>query len=118
MVDFCYSLWEEGRQLIENQRPFFPGLQGDKVLKLGLSVLVGLLFGALVSLNPYLPLPSNLQKIVFVIPFAFAVVTLFKNLEKVRAADFSVDPVDCNHCDFMHVCRVDANALESAGGEA
>lgn len=38
------------------------------------------------------------------------------NVARLRAADFSVDPLDCELCDFRHVCRVDVNALQSAAG--
>ncbi|MBU1693285.1 MAG: PD-(D/E)XK nuclease family protein [Verrucomicrobia bacterium] len=38
---------------------------------------------------------------------------LAANLARLRAADFSVDPLDCNYCDFNHICRVDVNAMES-----
>lgn len=43
---------------------------------------------------------------------------LVENLSRLRAADFSVDPLDCEYCDFSHVCRVDVTALESAANAA
>lgn len=46
------------------------------------SLMVGLLFGALVVFSPYLPFPSNFQKLFLIIPFAFMVVILFNNLER------------------------------------
>ena len=42
--------------------------------------------------------------------------TLAAHLARLRAADFSVDPLDCEYCEFGRVCRVDVNALESAAG--
>jgi len=55
------------------QRSFF---------ELGLAVVVGLLFAALVVLSPYLPVSSDFQKLVLVAPFAFTLVILFNNLER------------------------------------
>ncbi|HOW98348.1 MAG TPA: PD-(D/E)XK nuclease family protein [Kiritimatiellia bacterium] len=40
------------------------------------------------------------------------------NMERLRAADFAVDPLDCDLCDFRHICRVDVNALQSAAAGA
>ncbi len=42
---------------------------------------------------------------------------LVANLGRLKAADFSVDPLDCEYCDFEHICRVDVNAMEMAGSE-
>ena len=44
--------------------------------------MVGILFGALVILSPYLPLSADFQKLILVVPFAFTLVMLFNNLEK------------------------------------
>lgn len=41
---------------------------------------------------------------------------LLANTGRLADADFSVDPLDCTHCDFQHVCRVDVNALEGIAG--
>jgi O-antigen ligase len=50
--------------------------------ELGLALLIGILFGALVILSPYLPVTSDFQKLVLVAPFAFTLAILFNNLEK------------------------------------
>jgi hypothetical protein len=55
----------------------------DKNLwELGFVLLVGLFLGALVVSSPYLPISSGFQKILLVIPFAFTLVILFNNLER------------------------------------
>ena len=79
--------------MIEKNRRFFPNFQSHKVWELGLSLLVGILFGALVVSSPYLPVPSEWQKLVFVIPIAFALVMVFKNLEKLILAAIAIGVV-------------------------
>ncbi len=55
-----------------------------------MSLIVGLLLGLLVGLAPSLPLSSDLQKLVLVIPFALTVVILFNNLEKLILAAIAI----------------------------
>jgi O-antigen ligase len=43
---------------------------------------LGVIFGVLVILSPYLPIPSDFQKIALVFPFAFTLVILFNNIER------------------------------------
>jgi O-antigen ligase len=71
-------------------RRFFPDFHDRKFVELGLSLLVGLLFGALVVIPPYLPLPSDWQKLVMVVPFGFAVVMLVKNLDRLILAAMAI----------------------------
>jgi O-antigen ligase len=52
------------------------------LFELGLALLFGTLFGALVILSPYLPVSSDFQKLILVVPFAFTLVILFNNLER------------------------------------
>jgi hypothetical protein len=42
---------------------------------------------------------------------------LSENVERLRSADFAVDPLDCEHCEFAHICRVDVNALAAQAAE-
>ena len=61
---------------------FTNNLNQAKLWELGLSLVIGLLFGFLVVFSPYLPISSDFQKLVLVIPFAFTLVMLFNNLER------------------------------------
>ncbi len=53
-----------------------------KLWELALSLVVGLLFAFLVVYSPYLPISSDFQKLVLVIPFAFTAAILFNNLDR------------------------------------
>ena len=57
-------------------------IPNHNLFELGLSLLIGIMFGVLVVITPNLPLSSDWQKIVLVIPFAFMFVVLFNNPEK------------------------------------
>ncbi|NJD57833.1 MAG: O-antigen ligase family protein [Anaerolineae bacterium] len=49
---------------------------------MAIAILLSLVFGALVVLSPYLPVPSAFQKLILVIPFIFTLAILINNLER------------------------------------
>lgn len=53
-----------------------------KLWELGLSIVVSVLLAALVITYPYLPLPSDFQKLLLFVPFAITLVILFNNLQR------------------------------------
>lgn len=52
------------------------------VFEIAIAVFLGILFGALVILSPYLPLTPDIQKLFYILPFAFTLAVLFNNLER------------------------------------
>jgi hypothetical protein len=52
------------------------------VFELGIAIILSIIFGALVVVSPYLPVASDIQKLILVIPFVFTIVIIFNNLEK------------------------------------
>ena len=66
-------------------KPFWGWKQAfseHSVFEVGLSIFVGILFGSLIVFSPYLPISSDFQKLILVIPIAFTAVILFNNLER------------------------------------
>ena len=82
VVDFYYyPAWERG-DVSRYFHRFSDNFHDGRILELGLSLLIGLLLGALVISFPYLPVSSDFQKLILVIPFAFTLAILFNNPER------------------------------------
>lgn len=62
-----------GRVIVSPERSFF---------EIGIAILLGALFGALIILSPYVPISRDFQKLILVIPFVFTIVILFNNIER------------------------------------
>lgn len=90
MVDIYFGLESEGCKVIEQNRRSYLASHNRKGLELGLSLIVGLLLGLLVGASSLLPLSSDLQKIIFAIPFVITIVILFNNPEKLILAVIAI----------------------------
>jgi len=98
MVDFPRCIDRERRRIKRKRdninihrnnpiqlKPFWGWKQAfseRSVFEVGLSIFVGILFGSLIVFSPYLPISSDFQKLILVIPIAFTAVILFNNLER------------------------------------
>jgi len=78
-----------------------------------ISVIVGLALGLLVISSPYLPIASEWQKIVLVVPFVFAVVVIFRDLEKLILFVIAIS-VPLN-LDFTVMLSSYASSMEASG---
>ncbi len=98
MVDFPIGIYRKGCRLAGKREtigvikrkpmhmnPFWGrrlAFPERSVLELCLALFIGLLFGVLVVLSPYMPVSTGFQKLILVVPFAFTAVILFNSLER------------------------------------
>ena len=76
--------------MIVREKGFHPNYRNRKILEICLSIIAGLLLGLLIVFDSFLPLSSEFQKLILVIPFVLIIVILFDNLEKLVLVVFAL----------------------------